>query len=116
MAVQVYANGNDDSEGTHMSVYVSTLEGKYDAELKWPFVGDVTITLLNQLEDKNHHTDRVPFAAADDRTRTDPWGEHKSTPHSALAHDPVKNTQYLKDDTLYFRVLVEVDNHKPWLQ
>ena len=37
-------------------------------------------------------------------------------PHSALGHDPVKNTQYLKDDTLYFRVFVEVVDHKPWLQ
>ena len=28
----------------------------------------------------------------------------------------VKNTQYLKDDTLYVGVSVEVSDHKPWLE
>ena len=116
MEVRVYANGCGEGEGTDLSVFTAITEGKYDAGLKWPFVGKVTITLLNQLEDKNHHTDIASFTAADKRTRTDAWGKPQFIPHSALAHDPVKNTQYLKDDTLYFRVLVEVDNHKPWLQ
>ena len=36
-------------------------------------------------------------------------------PHSSLGHNPATNTQYLLDNTLYFRVSVKVDNHKPWL-
>ena len=116
MAVMVYANGYGDGKGTHVSVFARTLEGKYDAELKWPFVGKVVITLLNQLEDKNHHTYTTSFTAADKRTRTDAWGKPQFIPHSALAHDPVKNTQYLKDDTLHFKVEVQVEDHKPWLQ
>ena len=44
------------------------------------------------------------------------WDFMHFIPHSALAHDPVKNTQYLKDDTLYFRVSVEVAEQKPWLR
>ena len=36
--------------------------------------------------------------------------------HSALGYDAKKNTQYLKDDTLYFRVSVAVADHKPWLE
>ncbi len=36
-------------------------------------------------------------------------------PHSSLCYDPATNPQYLLDDTLYFRVSVKVDNHKPWL-
>ena len=46
----------------------------------------------------------------------DKWGYPHFIPHSELTCDKFKSTQYLKDDTLYFRVLVEVDNHKPWLQ
>ena len=42
----------------------------------------------------------------------DTWGRPKFIPHSALAHDPVKNTQYLKNDTLYFRMEVETE-HRP---
>ena len=94
-----------------MSVFTRILRGKYDTGLKWPFVGDVKITLLNQLEDRNHHTNMTSFTADDPM----PWGKRRFIPHSALAHNPVKNTQYLRDDTLYFRVAVEVASNKPWL-
>ena len=113
MALRLLANGNGDAEGTHVSVYGLILEGKFDKGLKWPFAGEVTVTLLNQLEDKNHYT--LTFALRDACVGK-PLGIKKCFPHSALAHDPVKNTQYLKDDTLYFRVSVEVSDHKPWLE
>ena len=93
MALRVDANGRG---GTHVSV------------------GKVIFTLLNQLEDENHYTkvtilDTENLAIAGDN---DAWGHFNFTPHSALAHDPVKNTQYLKNDTLYFRMEVETE-HKP---
>ena len=74
--------------------------------------GKITLTLLNQLEDKNHHTVTIFFKNAHVGTA---WGRPNFIPHSALAHDPVKNTQYLKDDKLYFRVTVEAADYKPWL-
>jgi hypothetical protein len=104
---------NVDAYSMHVRVSAPILQGKYDAELKWPFVGKVTFTLLNQLEDKNHCTGIVSFdAARNARAGGSTWSialPFKST----LAHDPAKNTQYLKDDTLYFRVAVEVA--RPWL-
>ena len=119
MAVRVYANGHGDSKDTHVSVYAVILEGKYDAGLKWPFIRKVHFTLLNQLEDKNHYNRTVPFTAvANKHVGSEVYGYHQFIPHSLLAHDPVKNTQYLKDDTLYFRVSVdpEVAESKPWLE
>jgi TNF receptor-associated factor 4 len=117
MALKVYANGDGHGKGTHMTVSVPLLEGEHDAELKWPFIGVVTVTLLNQLEDKNHCTRTLTLDAADNaRVDGTTWGLAQFIPHSALAHDPVKNTQYLKDDTLYFRVSVKVADHKPWLE
>ena len=113
MALRVYANGNGRGEGTHVSVYVLILEGKFDKGLKWPFVGEVTVTLLNQLEDKNHYTGTI---ALEDARVGWTWGFQKYIPHSALAHDAGKNTQYLKDDTLYFRMSVKVADYKPWLE
>jgi hypothetical protein len=53
MALTVLVNGHN---GTHVSVYYCLLEGEHDAELKWPFIGEVMFTLLNQLEDGNHYT------------------------------------------------------------
>ena len=77
--------------------------------------------MLNQLEDKSHHIKTLSITAKDNvHAMKNPrdrraLGFPKFIHHSELAHDPVKNT-YLKDDTLYFRVSVEVPNHKPWLE
>ena len=109
--------------GYHMAVKVQRitpqlvasahiLEGAYDAVLKRPFRGKVRIELLNQLEDNNHGMCTYHFT--DDHVRG-----VVALPlivHGSLCHNSARNTQYLVDDTLYFRVSVEVADHKPWLQ
>ena len=116
MAITVYANGNGFDKGTHVSVYAPILQGKYDTELRWPFIGKVKLTLLNQLEDNKHKTKISTNVVADGAKVGSEWGFGDFIPYCELAHDPVKNTQYLKDDALYFRVSVEVSDHKPWLE
>ena len=118
MAILVDANGFSRKD-MHVSVFAAVLKGKYDTELRWPFVGAVSLTLLNQLKDDNHETKILTFDLADNARPTGLgkiWGFGLFTPHSKLAHNPVKNTQYLKDDTLYFRVSVNVADQKPWLE
>ena len=39
-----------------MSVYVNLMGGDNDDNLKWPFKGTIKVSLLNQLEDGQHHT------------------------------------------------------------
>jgi TNF receptor-associated factor 4 len=103
--VWVYANnGNGERAGTHVSVYAHT-DGQ--------FVGTVTITLLNQLEDNNHHTIKINFTTTNPH---DNLGYSEFIAHSELHHDPLKNTQYLKDNTLYFSVSVQAADRKPWLE
>ena len=117
MVIKVRAYGRGDGEGTHVSVFAPFLKGKYDAQLKWPFIGKVTVTLLNQLEDKNHHQVTIELTAEHNvHAGGAICGLSKFIPHSALDYDAVNNTQYLKDDTLYFRTSVEPADHKPWLQ
>lgn len=118
MAVRVDTNGNGTAQGTHMSVFVRMLEGDYDSMLRWPFTGKVTVTLLNQLEDKNHFQFSILVL---DRNNCRVGGVDAGTPNffplSNLRLNPGKNTQYLKDDTLYFRVMVsDVPGNKPWLE
>ena len=113
LALKVYPNGHESGRGTHVSVFAAVLKGEYDAQLKWPLIGQVTFTLLNQLEDKNHFQ-RKGNLTADVKERA---GLLDFIPHSALGYNPLKNTQYLKDDTLYFRMSVELAYpEKPWLQ
>ena len=114
MRIEVDVNGYGMRKGTHISAYVHILEGKYDDKINWPFVGKVTCEILNQLEDKNHNT-RILHIDKEDNTLVGMcWGY--DIPHAELSHNPVKNTQYLKDDTLYFRVSVDIPDHKPWLE
>ena len=114
MCILVYPNGGTTSDGTHVSVHVALLEGAYDASLSWPFMGTVTFMLLNQLADDNHHSHIFEFTTADNANVGSNWGYGHFISHSAISHDPVKNTQYLKNDALYFRVTVVVGD-KPWL-
>ena len=117
MAIEVYANGSGGGKGTHVSVFAAFLKGKYDAQLKWPFIGKVTFTLLNQLEDNNHNRYTMKLTAEHNVQAGRPvWGNGRFIRPSALDYDAAKNTQYLKDDTLYFRMSVEPADHKPWLQ
>ena len=115
MCISVDANGQCDSKGTHVSIYTELVQGRYDDQLHWPFLGAVTYELLNQLADDKHHS-RVATYRADDNTQVgSSRGFAKFLPHSSLSHDPATSTQYLLDDTLYIRVSVTVANHKPWL-
>ena len=92
--ITVCPGGWSDGCRTHVSLW-------------WEYggVGSITCELLNQLEDDNH--------------RVQTFDEFIVSVtcfilHSELDYDPVKNTQYLKDDTLYFRVTFH--RPKPWLQ
>ncbi len=116
LAIKVHVNGLGTGKGTHVSVFASVLEGRYDAGLNWPLIGDITIMLLNQLQNKNHHFMTFSLSTSDNIRVGNSWGLDEFIPHSLLSYNPAKNTQYLKDNALYFRVSVEVDDHKPWLE
>ena len=94
MAIRVDANGTGTCKGTHVSVFACFLEGKYDAELKWPFEGKITFTLLNQLEDDNHHQ-TIANITRENNLRPGGLGMGFADfiAHSALSYDPDKNTR-----------------------
>lgn len=115
MALAVDANGIGAGMGTHVSVSVTILPGKSDTYLKWPFVGSFTITLLNQQKDANHNSKTITVTGKENAKAHDMFRCEEFIPHSALGHNPARNTEYLMDDALYFRVSVKVDNNKHWL-
>ena len=114
MFITVDANGNGDGKGTHLSVFACLMQGPCDDDLLWPFQGTITIQLLNQLEDGNHHTRTINFTGTADPTviNSATSGERAGTgfgidtflPHTQLNLDSKGNCQYLKDDQLKFRV------------
>jgi len=116
MSLQVYANGHMEGNGTHVSVFASIIKGDYDSELKWPLVGKIKFTLMNQQEDRHHHCKELKLTADHLAGINSILGLPRFIRHCKLSYYQEKNTHYLKDDTLYFRMEVEVANHKPWLE
>ena len=124
MCICVGANGRGDGKGTHVSVYAFLMKGENDEYLPWPFTGTVTVKLLNQLEDKNHHSRSTKFPSDDkasqrvvDQERSIcGWELPTYISHSDLSHNTAKNCQYLKDDHLYFKISVNRESSStPWL-
>ena len=116
MCIRVDANGNGDAKGTRVSVFAFLMKGDNDDSLTWPFTGAATFELLNQLEGKNHHTYTTgPFPAdmenisgrvVKGERATNGWGKPLFIPHTQLHRNRGKNCQYLRNDTLVFRVSV----------
>ena len=89
--------------------------------------GTFSIELLNQKENQNHKQRSVCFS----KTRADDfnsmvskghapsgWGCSKFVKYQDLEGESLPSqTQYLKDDTLYFRVIMtrKMSSSKPWL-
>lgn len=129
MCLRVYTNGCSDVRGTHLSCYVYLKKSDNDPQLSWPFRGAIHIQVLNQLQDDQHHSEKITFSAQDHKnynSRVSPTrssdmgvtglGKSKFVSLEDLGPSPSLNRQYLKDDCLYFRVSdVEVHSIKPWL-
>ena len=115
MKIIVDINGVGDGEGTHISVYVRLMRGDYDEKLNWPFIGEVTITLLNQLEDAGHYKRTIDITSEINLLVGTGWGNPCFIHRRALRYNQTNYTQYLKDNTLYFRVSVWTSDNKPWL-
>ena len=85
----------------------------YLSAAKWPFKGTIKVSLLNQLEDGQHHT-REPWSSGCDiqdvrgrvtgRERTLGVGYARFISHQDLGYNSEENMQFLKDNTLFFRV------------
>ena len=54
MCLRVDANGAGGAKGKYVSVFGYIMRGRFDIHLIWPFRGVVMVTLVNQLQDKEH--------------------------------------------------------------
>ena len=124
MCLRVYANGSGDGEGTHVSGFLHLMKGENDNALTWPIKYKCTVTLLNQLKDEGHHTEIINSPEDDGALvsrvlsgeKGTGWGHPQFIAHTKLDLQEEKQCQYLKDDSLYFRVQVEaIRAVKPWL-
>ena len=114
MCVNVVPNGDGDGKGTHVSIYTYMMQGPFDDYLKWPFRGEITIQIVNQVGDHHHaeriidYNDETPDDIAGrvtDKEGGYGWGYDDFLAHNKLQYNAKRQTQYLKDNTLHIRVM-----------
>ena len=102
-----------------IGVWIYMMKGEFDSHLKWPFKGEVSVVLMNQVVGGRH----LPFKPVDSALRgsrqedydyifkrvtvTDRsligWGFEKFLSYANL-YKPEMNVEFLKEDTLKFRI------------
>ena len=112
--LEVIAAGIQPVANASISICVKLMRGDSDDSLKWPFVGTITVQILNWREDKMHATrpiefndaaikygasGRVPCGLLGDRAAKG-WGMTQFLPHSYLHYNPAHNTEFLCNDCL----------------
>ncbi|XP_035671213.1 TNF receptor-associated factor 3-like [Branchiostoma floridae] len=111
MCARVYLNGDGMGKGTHMSLFFVVMRGDYDALLPWPFRQKVTLMLLDQDQGRRHLSDTF---------RPDPTSSSFKRPTSDMniasgcplfvSQAVVEGSPYLKDDTIFIKVIVETSD------
>ena len=109
----------------HLSVYFFLMRGSSDESLRWPFRGSIRVELLNQAKDGGHYCKLVEFRRSHGQrvTEREASSQGFGLPHFVqLEKLRRKNghgrnkTQYLADDSLFFRITVMPHNQKHWLK
>lgn len=122
----INANGGGKYKGKSIAIYMLFHRGENDDNLVWPFTGSITIEVLNQLADDNHHKQTLSYQGENDETNNQVKTErgvaetgrgfHNFLSHTELDHKQEFNCQYLKDDCLFFRFTVlPPQQPRPWL-
>ena len=107
LSIQVDPNINRNSN--HLCVHVCILKGEYDHQLQWPLYAEVGISLLNYRENGNNiiksfYLPGDEYCKRVEVNRVAAQGIRKFASNKELPYNLSKNTQYLIDDCLNFRV------------
>ena len=104
--IEVYPSGRSMARNTHVSVYLYSMSGDFDATLQWPAKFTITLQLLNQHRDQDHITVTKQFQWTKPEGETQHIDNFSVTfiAHADLELNAQKQTQYLKDDCLHFRI------------
>ena len=111
VCARLYPNGDGMGKGTHMSIFFVIMRGEYDALLPWPFNQKVYFKLIDQ--------DRVQDAC--DSFRPDANSSSFKRPKSDMniasgcptfiSHAGLQEGGYIREDTMYVSVAVDMTNH-----
>ena len=120
MCLQIYPDGETDREFGFLSVNTMLRSGPNDNDLSWPLKQDTSITLLNQLEDRNHGVVKRDTNDISPVTRAAGLGMSAVGIAGRISHKDIYQPQtanciYFRDDCLYIKVTLHMKNYIPGL-
>ena len=109
MCLWVFPNGYGDAENKYLSLFTCFMQGENDAELKWPFRGNITVQLVDQVHNRDHRErvisyDDANFSYAQRLTfgyKSKGWGQPDMIPLESIRKE---TCPFLKDDCLKIRI------------
>lgn len=101
---EIYPAGVGMAEGRYLSVNVLALKGDYDPLLKHPASFTISLHLLNQQGNHSHHQRNVECMYCDLGVRTEIGSEFEFIRERRLYLDEEKETEFLANNVLQFRV------------
>jgi hypothetical protein len=110
MCLQICPDGKTDKDFGFLSVSTMLRSGPNDNDLSWPLRQDTSITLLNQLEDRNHYTvkkeanDINPGLVVCAGQAMPAVGIAGRISHKDIYQPQTANCIYFRDDCLYIKV------------
>ena len=110
MQLLVYPRGETEEHSSFLSLKVVLMSGSNDHLLPWPLKRDVSVILLNQLEDAHHFTIKQETDVLDvPISRITKWkvavGKTVHVHHQDLSPSQKANCLYLQDDCIYLKVV-----------
>ena len=110
--LNIDTNGYGEAQGTHISAYLYSKKGEYDDNLSWPIQITAHLQLLNQRGDHGHVVAHLSRSGITSGSTGHKEISKRFIAHSELGYNAAKDTQYLKDDCLHFRLYLKVDPQK----
>ena len=109
LRLQLFPNGYEDGENTHLSVFIHVMKGEYDAILPWPFKKKVKFTLIDQHEDLAKRekltfefiSEHCPQCFARPTQEMNIVG--RGLPQF-ISHEKLHSRRYVVDDTTFLQV------------
>jgi hypothetical protein len=101
--IAIHPNGVGEGAGTHLSISLRPIKTLLDGDLKWPAKCLMTLQLMNQFHDQDHLT--ISETMIWDTPSHIVNVRHQFVKHEDLEWNVKRQTHYLCEDTLQFRIL-----------
>ncbi|CAF1052247.1 unnamed protein product [Adineta ricciae] len=110
MLARLFSYGNDRDSRAHLSVFLTLLQGEYDAILRWPFPYNVACCLFDQTNRSRHiidmfrpDTNSISFQRPCSDTNV-ASGIRKFCPLALLQNE---DSPYIIEDTMFIKITVD---------